>query len=189
MLQDPLSFRSPFSGFEVLLYPEFDDLPDQSERQRFFDRELHRSLGILETFQLFLEDTDSFCAGIESYMILVRSKMNQISIEIERRDLITDFFFRLRSILSNEGPQTFQNFLNVFRERADIMVDIFIICLHGFSGSDPELFVYPNISIFEFQNFILFLSESQAQNCNQKSDRSKDQGLHPVKSIQISDRI
>jgi hypothetical protein len=116
-----LFFRCRF--FQIFLDPELDNRADQLVRYRFVERKLRRSFGRFVRRQLGLEFLSPAGRRVKTNVVLERSEMHQVAVQLECRHLVTDGFLGFRRGRFDRLSDFLQYLLDIGREAGDVIVN------------------------------------------------------------------
>jgi len=88
---------------QILFHAEFHNLGHQREREWLGLRELHRTLGPFIPAQLLLEGGNSRRRRVKANVICKRCEVYEITVQVESRNPLADFFRGLGHNLVNRG--------------------------------------------------------------------------------------
>src|SRR6516162_6895627 len=117
---------------QIPFHAEFHNLGHQREREWLVLRELHRTLGAFIRAQLLLEGGDSRRRRVKANVICKRCEVYEITVQVESRNPVADFFRGLGRNLVDRGAHLPEQSLIFIRVALKVFVNIFgHLSVHG----------------------------------------------------------
>lgn len=130
------SYQSLLLLCEVLLFPVGGDAAHELQRQRLIQRKLHRALAEFVCGELFRKGRDSVRAGVKADVALVACEVDDIALEVKRRDAVGDLLRGFGDDFEDRVAHLIEFFLHLRRVLEDVVSD-------GGRGSVEHRFLPP----------------------------------------------
>ena len=119
-----------------MLFSISRDAAHELQRQWLIQRKLHRALAEFVCAKLRGKRLDSVRAGVKADVALVACEVDDVALEVERRDAVGDLLGGFGDDLQDRVAHLIQLFLHLRRELEDVVGD-------GGRGSVEHMFLPP----------------------------------------------